>query len=88
VFRSTVSSPEEWRQFIEAIDAAYWEFDVDREMLERSLDLSSQELIQANSEMRAVFQAIPDLLFRLDQDGRILDFRRPLQPISCYIRRK
>ena len=67
--------PEEWRQFIEAIDAAYWEFDVDREMLERSLDLSSQELIQANSEMRAVFQAIPDLLFRLDQDGRILDFK-------------
>jgi signal transduction histidine kinase/ActR/RegA family two-component response regulator len=44
-------------------------------MLERSLDLSSQELLQANSEMRAVFQTIPDLLFRLDHQGTILDFK-------------
>src|SRR5687767_1468178 len=44
-------------------------------MLERSLELSSQELLEANSETRAVFQAIPDLLFRLNYDGKILDFK-------------
>ncbi len=67
--------PEEWRSFIGAINDAYTGFDDDRVTLERSLDLSSQELLQANSEMRAVFQAIPDLLFCLDQEGTILDFK-------------
>ncbi len=67
--------PAEWMGLIRAIDDAYWEFDDDRVMLERSLDLSSQELVQANSEMRAIFQAIPDLLFRLDQEGTILEIK-------------
>jgi PAS domain S-box-containing protein len=67
--------PKDWQSFIGAINDAYREFDDDRVMLERSLELSSQELLQANSEMRAFFQAIPDLLFRLDQDGTILDIK-------------
>jgi len=67
--------PEQYQPFLEAINAAYKESDADREMLERSLELSSQELLQANSEMRAVFKAIPDLLFRIDHEGRILDFK-------------
>jgi PAS domain S-box-containing protein len=67
--------PEEWSGFISAVSEAYREFDVDREMLERSLEISSQELFQANSQMRALFQAIPDLLFRLDDQGNILDFK-------------
>jgi len=37
--------------------------------------LNSQELLQANSEMRAVFQAFPDLFFRLDAEGKILDYK-------------
>jgi PAS domain S-box-containing protein len=65
----------EWRAFVDAVGEAYREFDVDREMLERSLELSSQELLAANSQMRAIFQAIPDLLFRLDRDGTILDLK-------------
>jgi PAS domain S-box-containing protein len=67
--------PAEWKDFIQSVGEAYTAFDDDRVMLERSLDLSSQELLQANSEMRAIFQAIPDLLFRLDQQGTILDFK-------------
>lgn len=42
----------EWRELLEAVDLAYQQFDEDREMLERSLELSSQELIQANSDAR------------------------------------
>jgi len=72
-FGDRFSTPEEWQGFVDAVNAAYREFDADREMLERALDLSSQELLQANSEMRAVFQAIPDLLFRLDHEGVILE---------------
>ena len=65
--------PEEWKGFIEMVNNAYHEFDIDRNMLERSLELSSQELLRANSEMRAIFEAIPDLFFRLDYNGTILD---------------
>jgi PAS domain S-box-containing protein len=74
-FGDEFSTPEEWRGFVDAVNEAYHEFDADREMLERALDLSSQELLQANSEMRAVFQAIPDLLFRLDREGVILEYK-------------
>jgi two-component system sensor histidine kinase/response regulator len=69
------SLPKEWQGLFDAVNKAYWEFDADRGTLERSLDLSSQELLQANSEMRAVFQAFPDLFFRLDTDGTILDYK-------------
>jgi signal transduction histidine kinase len=40
--------------------------------MERSMELSSQELLEANSEIRAIFQAIPDRVFRLDHKGTIL----------------
>jgi len=65
--------PAKWRTFLDAVSDSYREFDRNREMLERSLALSSMELLDANSEMSALFQTIPDLLFRLDSDGAILD---------------
>jgi two-component system, cell cycle sensor histidine kinase and response regulator CckA len=64
--------PAAWRGFVAAVNDTYREFDADRGMLERSLEISSNELLQANSEMRAVFRAIPDLLFRVDHQGTIL----------------
>jgi signal transduction histidine kinase len=67
--------PDELQGFIGAISEAYHENDIDRGMLERSLELSSQELLQANSEMRAVIQAFPDILFHLSPDGTILDHK-------------
>jgi hypothetical protein len=62
-FGDNFTVPEEWRDFIEAVNNAYWESDSDRSMLERALDLSSQELLQANSEMRAVITAFPDVFW-------------------------
>ena len=38
--------------FLDAVDAAYRQFDDDRAMLERSMDLSSQELMEANAALR------------------------------------
>jgi len=69
------SIPKEWQGLLEAVNTAYQEYDTDRRMLERSLELSSQELLQRNSEMRAVFQTFPDLFFRLDAEGTILDYK-------------
>ncbi|MEN6321018.1 MAG: PAS domain S-box protein [Syntrophaceae bacterium] len=71
----TDNIPEAWERFIISINESYWQMDEDRKMLERSLDLSSQELLEANSEMRAVFQTFPDLLFRTDFRGTILDYQ-------------
>ncbi len=74
-FGDQFSIPAEWRAFLDGVNEAYREFDADREMLEHSLELSSQEMLDANSEMRAVFQAVPDLVFRLDHQGIILDIK-------------
>jgi two-component system, cell cycle sensor histidine kinase and response regulator CckA len=73
IFQEPFSIPEKWQSFIDAVNTAYCEFDTDRNMLERSLELSSQELLQANSEMRAIFETLPDLFFRLRNDGTIID---------------
>ena len=54
---------------LDAVDQAYQQFDNDRSMLERSLDLSSQELLQANGELRALVSAFPDHILRLDPRG-------------------
>ncbi len=72
-FGESFSVPRGWKGFIEMVNTAYRESDTDRNMLERSLELSSQELSEMNSEMRAIFEAIPDLLFRVDREGIILD---------------
>ncbi|MGA3207473.1 MAG: ATP-binding protein [Syntrophales bacterium] len=44
--------PKEWEALINAVNEAYRQMDMDREMLERSLELSSDELLEANAEMR------------------------------------
>ncbi len=72
---SAIPDARQWQAFLDAVNKAYREFDADRAMLERSLDLSSQELLQANSQMRAIFQAFPDFFFRLNSDGVILDYK-------------
>lgn len=64
--------PEDVTNFINTVGEAYHQSDADRGMLERSLELSSQELLQAYSEIRGIFKTFPDLFFRIDPNGRIL----------------
>ena len=68
-------APDGFAPFLEAVNSAYHQFDDDRRMLERSLDLSSNELMQANSELRAIFEAVPDLFLRIDGDGGVIDYK-------------
>ena len=67
--------PGELQAMLDAVDKAYEQFDNDRAMLERSLDLSSQELLQANSELRALVGAFPDHIVRLRPDCTIVDIK-------------
>lgn len=61
----------ELKSLFEAIDSAYRESDRDRASLERSLELSSNELMEINTELRARIDSLPDLLLDLDLDGVI-----------------
>jgi len=53
-------------------------------MIGTTLDITERQLaireaMQRNSEMEAIFQALPDLYFRMDRDGTILDYRAQRQ---------
>lgn len=73
-FGNSENTPSELREFVEAVNSAYWESDDDRLMLERSLELRSQELLKANLELREIFQLFPDMFFRADSTGKIVDY--------------
>ncbi len=51
-------SPLEWKNFINAVDDAYSQFDNDHRMIERSLELSSVELSEANSQLRELLTTV------------------------------
>lgn len=71
-FGSDQDLPEELKAFVAAVNESYQSFDSDQKILHRAMELSSQELAQANSELRAVFQAIPDLILKIDRAGNIV----------------
>jgi signal transduction histidine kinase len=61
-------------QFLDAVDKAYRQADYDRSLLERSMDLSSQELLQANAALReslAQLQASEEERARLQVMGAL-----------------
>jgi len=73
--------PADLEPFLAAVDAAYRQSDDDRAMLERSMDLSSQELMQTNTALRqslslvqATLESTADGLLVVDEGGRIVAF--------------
>src|SRR6185295_366907 len=73
-----------WAQLLQAVDEAYRQGDEDRAMLERALELSSQELLQANSHTGAMLQATPYLFLRVTLDGIVLEHKPgPLVELFC-----
>jgi len=72
------NQPEEalspaWETFLTAVNQAYHDADSDRLMLERSLDLVSQELLQRNHNLSHLLAALPDLCLQINQQGQILN---------------
>ena len=72
--------PAELAGFLEVVDQTYGQYDDDRELAERSLELGSQELLQKNAELRAVFTAFPDSFFWLDPSGQVVDYKGGRNP--------
>ena len=62
-----------WDEMLNDVNTTYRQMDLDRKVLENTLETTSQDLLQAHSEMNAIFRAFPDLLFRTDRSGIILD---------------
>jgi diguanylate cyclase (GGDEF)-like protein/PAS domain S-box-containing protein len=78
---------------VRLVDEAYRQFDEEKEILDRSLDISSAELVQRNALMRAVFMALPDVFLWVSRDGVIKDCRGGvrtlfgLEPATLFSRR-
>ena len=71
--------PASLAPFLAAVNASYQEADSDRRLVERSLELTSQELLQRNAELREhereqqiIFDSVPAMIFYKDRENRIL----------------
>ncbi|MGD1042808.1 MAG: PAS domain S-box protein [Sedimentisphaerales bacterium] len=85
MFGSADNIPKDFQEIIGVINEAYFNFDADRLLLERSIEISSQELLEANSQMRSIFQAMPDMILRIDADGKILECKIPVNQAFSHI---
>jgi C4-dicarboxylate-specific signal transduction histidine kinase len=75
-----------WRGLLEAVGAAYGQADEDRALLERSLELTSQELLERNqalrrdvevhksdlARLRAILSGLPDPVLLLSAQGALV----------------
>ncbi len=90
-FLAREDPPDELRKLLEAVSDAYSQADDDRRLLERSLELTSQELLQRNRDLRAdidarqraeeqtraILAGLPDLLLVLSPAGMLLEVHAP-----------
>ncbi|HHB13365.1 MAG TPA: GGDEF and EAL domain-containing protein [Chromatiales bacterium] len=73
--------PANWRKFLERVGRSYAEAETERLMLERSLAVSSREMEALYQRQRrsyegrlhAILDALPDLLFLVDEVGRYVE---------------
>ena len=65
--------PAALKTFVAAVDAAYGDFDSDRAMLERSLELSSKELSDARDEATAARRRLTDALESISEGFFLYD---------------
>jgi diguanylate cyclase (GGDEF)-like protein/PAS domain S-box-containing protein len=70
------------QSFITAIHDTYISNDEGRHLMEQALEVSSEELLQKNSEIRTIFEAFPDIFFRIDAEGKILDYKSSSMTIA------
>jgi PAS domain S-box-containing protein len=85
IFGSADDAPKNFDEIVKVVNEAYFNFDEDRLLLERSIEISSQELVEANSQMRSIFQAIPDMFLRIDANGKILECKIPANNAFSHI---
>lgn len=74
-FGAEYAVPPQLAPFIAMVNDSYQQADDDRRMLEHSLDLTSQELMNVNADNRAVLEGLIDVYLRVDEQGVIQYFR-------------
>lgn len=72
--------------FLDAVNRAYLASDEDRELLERAMAHSSDELIEATDELRAVLRALPDELLTLSETGKVLHHKAAAEDAGAVCR--
>jgi PAS domain S-box-containing protein len=79
------------RRLVEMVDAAYTHADVDRAMVERSMEISSRELNDRNEKIaaaekkyRQIFENVSEGIFQFDPDGKILSANPAMAAIFGY----
>ena len=79
------------RRLVEMVDAAYTHSDVDRAMVERSMEISSRELNDRNEKIaaaekkyRQIFENVSEGIFQIDRCGRILSANPAMAAIFGY----
>ena len=80
--------PEALRPLLQVVSDTYAQADEDRALLERSLDLSSEELIERNRRAEAkslgMLSALPDLVVYVSAADTVLDCRSPWpEALAC-----
>lgn len=50
--------PPEWQQFLDVVNQAYHQSDEERSRIERTLELTSQELVAANTDLQQVLASV------------------------------
>ncbi|MHB1261626.1 MAG: PAS domain S-box protein [Thermoplasmatota archaeon] len=76
--------PPGLKEFLASVSTSYEESDADRRLVERSLELASQELLQRNASLRErereqqiIFDSVPAMIYYKDRDNHILRLNAP-----------
>lgn len=65
--------PADWKDFLSSVEKTYREDDRLRRVLERCVDATSEEMGQAARVYHRVLDLFPDIVFRLNDTGMILE---------------
>ena len=83
--------PEAWQALLADVDAAYREADEERDLMERSLDLTSHDLMERNERLReshqrfqAVLENASDVTLIMTGDARIAYVSPSIQAVLGY----
>ncbi|MDX2229621.1 MAG: GAF domain-containing protein [Leptolyngbyaceae cyanobacterium bins.349] len=86
-FGEIANVPESWHPFIAAIDQTYHQADDDLIRVERTLEISSQELLAANAKIQGVLQSVEQQIQERTQElQRSLEIATLLQQVTAEIR--
>jgi PAS domain S-box-containing protein len=90
-FGKTAGLGPELEKFVAAVDDAYRQAEEDRAMLERSMELSSRELVERNAELvvaenkyRSIFENATEGIFQTSPDGRFISANPALARMLGY----